>query len=78
MTPRCPAHRESSIPAWKQGELKERPSGDPARVAPAARPRWETTLTVRQIAGRLHTGSCKSLNNKPHRHNKLARNAARK
>jgi len=44
--------------------LKERPKGDPDKLAIAARLRRETTLTIRQIALRLHAGSWKSLNNK--------------
>jgi REP element-mobilizing transposase RayT/DNA-binding transcriptional regulator YiaG len=49
---------------WTEGELKERRKGDPAKLALAARLRRETTLTMRQIAARLHMGSWKSLNNK--------------
>ncbi len=44
--------------------LKGHLKGEPAKLALAARLRRETTLTVRQIAERLHMGSWKSLNNK--------------
>ncbi len=49
---------------WSQDDLKGHLKGDPAKLALAARLRRETTLTVRQIAERLHMGSWKSLNNK--------------
>ena len=45
---------------WKEGELKQRQKGDAEKLAIATRLRRETTLTVRQIAERLHTGSWKS------------------
>ena len=49
---------------WKATELKDRPKSDADKLAVAARLRRETTLTIRQIAERLHLGSWKSLNNK--------------
>ena len=49
---------------WQEEQLRERAKGDPAKLALAARLREETTLTIRQIAQRLHMGSWKSLNNK--------------
>ena len=42
---------------WTERALKERPKSDPAKLAVAARVRRETTLTMRQIAERLHLGS---------------------
>ncbi len=41
----------------------ERRKGDPAKLELAARLRRKTTLTLRQIAQRLHLGSWQSLNN---------------
>ena len=49
---------------WTERDLKVRLKSDPAKLALALRLRRETTLTLRQIAGRLHLGSWKSLNNK--------------
>ena len=49
---------------WKEGDLAQRHKGDADKLTIAARLRRETTLTVREIAKRLHTGSWKSLNNK--------------
>ena len=49
---------------WSGGDLAARRKGDPAKLELAARLRRETTLTVRQIAERLHTGAWQSLNNK--------------
>ena len=49
---------------WKEGQLKQRQKGDADKLAIAARLRRPTTLTVRQIAERLHTGGWKNLNNK--------------
>jgi putative transposase len=48
---------------WSQGELGKRRKSDPAKLELAVRLRRETTLTIRQIAQRLHMGSWKSLNN---------------
>lgn len=49
---------------WKEGDLASHAKGDPDKLAVAARLRKETTLTVAQIAQRLHCGSWKSLRNK--------------
>lgn len=49
---------------WKEAELKEHPKSHPVKLALATRLRKETTLTMREIAKRLHMGSWKSLNNK--------------
>jgi len=47
-------------------DLRQRPKGDPAKIALAARPRKETTLTIGQIAQRLQMGSRNTLNNHLH------------
>ena len=49
---------------WKEKDLEERRKNDVVKLAIAARLRRETTLTIREIARRLHMGSWKSLNNK--------------
>ncbi|HEY2953593.1 MAG TPA: hypothetical protein VGK40_13470, partial [Verrucomicrobiae bacterium] len=49
---------------WSERDLRQRPKSDGAKLKLAARLRRETTLTIRQIAERLHLGSWKSLNNK--------------
>ena len=49
---------------WQQGDLARRRKGDADKLTIAARLRRETTLTIREIAQRLHTGSWKSLNNR--------------
>jgi len=47
---------------WNAKDLKRRPKGDPVKVSLALRLRKETTLTIREIAERLHMGSWKSVN----------------
>jgi len=42
---------------WKEEELRRRPKSDAAKMAVAARLRRETTLTLGEIAQRLHMGS---------------------
>jgi len=49
---------------WDAAELKDQAKSHPLKVALALRLRKETTLTIREIASRLHMGSWKSLNNK--------------
>ena len=44
---------------WREGDLGQHPKARPAKLALAARLRRETTLTVREIAGRLQMGSWK-------------------
>ena len=56
--------RELKRLEWSPSELGERHKSDPAKLQLALRLRRETTLTIRQIAQRLHMGSWKSLNNK--------------
>jgi len=49
---------------WKEADWEAHPKTDSRKLVVAARLRRETTLTVREIAQRLHMGSWKSLNNK--------------
>ena len=49
---------------WKAVELKEHAKSRPVKLALAQRLRKETTLTIREIAERLHMGSWKNSNNK--------------
>ena len=49
---------------WKEKELKEQAKSHAVKLALAARLRRETTLSIREIAQRLHMGSWQSLNNK--------------
>jgi hypothetical protein len=51
---------------FEETEFKERPKKDAAKMALAARLRRETTLTISEIAQRLHMGSRKSLSGKLH------------
>jgi REP element-mobilizing transposase RayT len=48
---------------WRESDLTQRPKSDAAKVAMAARLRHQTTLTIGQIAQRLHMGSRNTLNN---------------
>jgi putative transposase len=50
--------------SWKEADLKEHPKTHADKLAIALRLRGETTLTIREIARRLHMGSWKSLNNR--------------
>jgi putative transposase len=52
---------------WKEADLAARPKGDPAKLALAARLRRETTLTLKDIAARVHLGTSKSANARLHR-----------
>ena len=49
---------------WKESQFKAEAKSHPVKLALALRLRKETTLTIRQIAERLHMGSWNSLNNK--------------
>ena len=55
---------------WAESDLAGQPKNHSRMLALAARLRRETTLTIRQIAQRLHMGSWKSLNNKLYLGNK--------
>jgi len=45
--------------AWTETELAGRRKSDPAKLAMAARPRKETTLSLKAIASRVHLGAAK-------------------
>jgi len=51
---------------WKEDRLRQGAKVSPGKLALAARLRKETTLTIQQIADRLHMGSRKSLGPKLH------------
>jgi hypothetical protein len=48
---------------WKEADLAERPKGDPEKLDIAWRLRQETTMTLKWIAQKLHTGSWTYLSN---------------
>ena len=62
---------------WEEEALQRRAKSDPEKLAIADRLRRETTPRLRQVAERLHVGSSKSLNNKPHPRRKTQANAAK-
>jgi REP-associated tyrosine transposase len=62
---------------WNNRDLKQHRKGEPAKLELAARLRCETTLTIRQIAARLHMGSWKSLNNQLYLRGKRMARASR-
>jgi hypothetical protein len=51
---------------WKEAKLSQGAKVDAGKLAVAARLRRETTLTIQQIADRLHMGSRKSVGPKLH------------
>ena len=51
---------------WRREELTIRRKGFPGKMALAVRLRKETTLTIKNIAGRLHLGTSQSANNRLH------------
>jgi len=51
---------------WHEGDLTRRPKGDLEKMALAARLRRETTLTIQQIAQRVHLGTSRSANARLH------------
>jgi REP element-mobilizing transposase RayT len=63
---------------WAESDLPGHAKNHPQKLALAARLRRETTLTLRQIAQRLHMGSWKSLNNKLYLRNQAARKETQK
>ena len=63
---------------WAESDLQGHPKSHPRKLALAARLRGETTLTIRQIAQRLHMGSSKSLNNQLYLRNKAAAKETKK
>lgn len=52
---------------WTEADLAEHPKGDPRKLALAANLRRETTLTIKEIATRVHLGTSKSANARLHR-----------
>jgi hypothetical protein len=55
---------------WKETEFKERPKNDAAKRTLGARLRRETTLTISEIAQRLHMGGRKSFSSQLHQRRK--------
>jgi hypothetical protein len=47
---------------WTESQLTKRPKTDPDKLALAARLRQETTITIKWIATRRHTGSRQAVN----------------
>jgi hypothetical protein len=47
---------------WREADLGSRRKSDPARMALAARLRTETTLSIKEVAARVHPGTSKSAN----------------
>jgi REP-associated tyrosine transposase len=52
---------------WTQSDLATRRKNDPGKLAIAARLRKETTLTIKNIAARVHLGTSKSANARLHK-----------
>ena len=53
---------------WKEVDLKERRKNDPDKLEIAGRLRRETTLTIAEIAARVHLGTSKGANRNLHEH----------
>lgn len=53
---------------WKEAEIRERRKNDPDKLEIAGRLRRETTLTIMEIAARLHLGTSKGANRNLHEH----------
>ena len=51
---------------WDQSELAGRRKSDPGKLAIAARLRNETTLSLKEVAARVHLGTSKSANAQLH------------
>ncbi len=51
---------------WKEADLASRRKSDPAKLAIAARLRTETTLSIKEIAARVHLGTSRSANARLH------------
>jgi REP element-mobilizing transposase RayT len=56
---------------WRKNELSRRRKGDPVKLGIAARLRRETTLSIKQIAERVHLGTSKSANARLHKWMKI-------
>lgn len=53
---------------WREGDLESRRKNDPDKLEIAARLRRETTLSVKDIATRMHLGTSKGANRNLHAH----------
>ena len=53
---------------WREGDLEERRKNDPDKLEIAARLRRKTTLSVKDIAARMHLGTSKGANRNLHNH----------
>jgi len=53
---------------WQEQDLVSRRKNDPTKLEIAARLRRETTLSVKEIAARVHLGTSKTANTKLHKH----------
>ncbi|HEV2456502.1 MAG TPA: hypothetical protein VGY98_19725 [Verrucomicrobiae bacterium] len=61
-------HEELRRRGWKELDLKERRKNDPDKLEIAGRLRRETTLTITDIAARVHLGTSKGANRNLHGH----------
>ena len=57
---------ELSRLGWTEGDLAGRRKNDPGKMAVAVRLRRETTLSVKQIAARVHLGTAQTANKRLH------------
>jgi REP element-mobilizing transposase RayT len=53
---------------WREADLRQRRKNDPDKLEIAARLRRETTLSVKDIAARVHLGTSKGANANLHKH----------
>ena len=53
---------------WQEQDLVSRRKNDPAKLEIAARLRRQTTLSLKEIAARVHLGTSKTANSKLHKH----------
>lgn len=53
---------------WQEQDLVSRRKNDPAKLEIAARLRRQTTLSLKEIAARVHLGTSKTANTKLHKH----------
>ncbi len=59
---------ELSRRGWQEADLERRRKNDPDKLEMAARLRRETTLSVKDIAARVHLGTSKGANANLHKH----------
>ena len=57
---------ELSRLGWTEGDLAGRRKNDPGKMAVAVRLRRETTLSVKQIAARVHLGTAQTATKRLH------------